>query len=388
MKITAVETFLVPPRWVFVRIGTDEGISGWGEPGGEALPQTVAVAVQELGGYLTGRNPLEIERHWQVMTKGAFYRGGPILSSAVAGIDQALWDIAGKAHNVPVYELVGGPVRDRMRVYAWIGGDRTGDYSPDDVAQEARDRIAEGFTALKMNASSQVQPIDTPAQADAVVARLAAVREAIGDNRDIAVDFHGRISAPMARRLLPMMEPYQPMFAEEPCLPEHPELLADIARITSIPIATGERMFSRWDYKQILASGVAVIQPDPSHAGGISETLRIAAMGDAYGLLIAPHSAIGPIGLAASLQVDFAAPNALIQEQGVGYTEPGRTAQDLLDYLLDRSVFSYRDGFAERPSGPGLGLEIDEAAVARAARDGHAWRPPTWTLPDGSRAEW
>jgi galactonate dehydratase len=388
VKITRVETFLVPPRWVFTRVDTDEGVTGWGEPGGEALPRTVASAVRDLAGYLVGQNPLEIERHWQVMTKSAFYRGGPILSSAVAGIDQALWDIAGKVRGVPVHELIGGPVRDRMRVYAWIGADRTGDYTPDEIAQEARDQVARGFTALKMNASSQVQPIGTPAQADGIVARLAAVREAIGPDRDIAVDFHGRISAAMAGRLLPMLEPYQPMFVEEPCLPEFPEALTELARLTSIPIATGERLYSRWDYKHILGRGVAVIQPDPSHAGGISETCRIASMADAYGVLLAPHSAIGPIALAASLQVDFAAPNAIIQEQGVGYTEPGRGAPDMLDYLLDRSVFSYQDGYAARPLGPGLGLDVDEAAVIRAAGGGHAWHPPPWSYPDGSRAEW
>jgi galactonate dehydratase len=388
MRITGVETFLVPPRWVFARVDTDEGVTGWGEPGGEARPRAVVAAVRDLSDYLVGRNPLEVERHWQVMTKSAFYRGGPILSSAVAGIDQALWDISGKARGVPVHELIGGPVRDRMRVYAWIGGDRTGDYAPADIAREARDRVGEGFTALKMNASSQMQPIDTPAQAEAVVARLAAVREAIGSERDIAMDFHGRISAAMAKRLLPMLEPYQPMFVEEPCLPEFPEALAGLARHTCIPIATGERLFSRWDFKHVIGSGVAVIQPDPSHAGGISETCRIAAMADAYGILLAPHSAIGPIALAASLQVDFVAPNAIIQEQGAGYTEPGRTGGDMLDYLLDRSVFSYQDGFAARPTGPGLGLEIDEAEVARAAHSGHEWNPPPWAYPDGSRAEW
>ena len=228
MKITAVDTFLVRPRWTFLRIQTDEGITGWGEPGGEARGPAVLAAVQDMAHYLIGQNPLLIERHWQLLTKAAFYRGGAILSSAVAGIDQALWDIAGKTHGVPVHELLGGPVRDRMRVYAWIGGDRTGDYTLDEIAQEARDRIADGFTALKMNASSELSAIDTPAKADGVAERLAAVRSAIGRDCDIAVDCHGRVSRAMAKRLLPMLEPYQPLFVEEAVLPEYPEAFKEL----------------------------------------------------------------------------------------------------------------------------------------------------------------
>jgi galactonate dehydratase len=343
-----------------------------------------------MADYLVGQDPLVIERHWQMLTKGAFYRGGAILSSAVAGIDQALWDIAGKVRGAAVHELLGGPVRDRMRVYAWIGGDRTGDYSPEAIAAEAREQVAHGFTALKMNASSEMVPIDTPAKADAVVVRLEAVREAIGRDRDIAIDFHGRISRAMSRRLLPMLEPYQPLFVEEPCVPEYPEAFKELAELTTVPIATGERLFSRWDYKHIIQSGIAVVQPDPSHAGGISETRRIAAMAETYDVLLAPHSAIGPIALASALQLDFASPNALIQEQGVGYSEPDfdNAGSDILDYLVDRSVFDYKDGFVSRPRNPGLGIEIDEAAVVRAARGGHAWRPPMWTHRDGSLAEW
>jgi len=390
VKITNVETYLIRPRWLFVRIDTDEGITGWGEPGGEALASTVASAVLELSQLLIGQDPLTIRRHWQVMTKSTFYRGGVMLSSAIAGLDQALWDIAGKAHGVPVHELLGGPVRHRMRIYAWIGGDRTGGYSPEAIAAEAREQIAKGYTALKMNASSEMTSIDTPEKADAVVERLAAVREAIGRSNDIAIDFHGRISRPMARRLLPMLEPYQPMFVEEPCPPEFPEAIAELAALSGVPIATGERLFSRTDFKALLGSGLAVVQPDPSHAGGITETLRIAEMAEAYDIALAPHSAIGPIALAACLQVDFTATNALIQEQGVGYTEPGldNAGSDILDYLVDRSVFEHVNGYLQRPTGPGLGLEIDEAAVVAAARIGHAWRPSHWNHPDGSLAEW
>jgi galactonate dehydratase len=389
MKITAVDTFLVRPRWTFVRVRTDEGITGWGEPGGEARGPAVLAAVQDMGHYLVGQNPLLIERHWQLMTKAAFYRGGAILSSAVAGLDQALWDIAGKVHGVPVHELLGGPTRDRMRVYAWIGGDRTGDYSLDDIAQEARDAIAQGFTALKMNASSELSFIDTPAKADGVAERLAAVRSAIGRDCDIAVDCHGRVSRAMAKRLLPMLEPYQPLFVEEAVLPEYPEAFKELAQVSSVPLATGERIFSRWEYKLLVDSGLAVWQPDPSHAGGISETRRIASMAETYDIAIAPHSAIGPLALAASLQIDFAIPNALIQEQGVGYKQPGldNSGADILDYLVDTSVFDYSDGFAARPTGPGLGIEIDEAALVRNAYAGEGWMPNWSAHADGSPAE-
>lgn len=390
MKITRIQPFLVSPRWVFLRIDTDEGVTGWGEPGGEARPRTVMASVKDMAGYLLGQDPLAIERHWQILTRGAFYRGGAIISSAVAGIDQALWDIAGKVRGAPVHELLGGPVRDRMRVYAWIGGDRTGDYTPETIAAEAREQVQKGFTALKMNACSQMAPIDTPAKADEVIERVEAVRHAIGQERDIAVDFHGRVSRAMSRRLLPMLEPYQLMFVEEPSLPEYPEAIREFAQLTSVPIATGERLFSRWDYKHIIQSGIAVVQPDPSHAGGISETRRIAAMAETYDVLVAPHSAIGPIGLAASLQVDFAAPNAFIQEQGVGYSDPGvdNTGSDILDYLADRSVFDYEDGFVARPTKPGLGIEVDADAVERAGHRGHSWTPPPWRHTDGSFAEW
>jgi galactonate dehydratase len=380
----------VRPRWTFVRIRTDEGITGWGEPGGEARGPAVLAAVEDMGHSLLGQNPLHIEHHWHMLTKSAFYRGGAILSSAVSGLDQALWDIAGKLHGVPVHELLGGPTRERVRVYAWIGGDRTGDYAPEALAQEARDRIAEGFTALKMNASSELSAIDTPAKADGVAERLAAVRSAIGRECDIAVDCHGRVSRAMAKRLLPMLEPYQPLFVEEAVLPEYPEAFKELAQVSSVPLATGERMFSRWDYKHIVDSGLAVWQPDPSHAGGISETRRIAAMAETYDISIAPHSAIGPLCLAAALQIDFAIPNALIQEQGVGYVQEGldNAGADILDYLVDTSVFRQVDGYFARPTAPGLGIEIDEEALVRNAyAEPEGWMPNWSTHADGSPAE-
>ncbi|MGW4244117.1 galactonate dehydratase [Nocardia sp. NPDC004722] len=381
MKITALTTYLVAPRWCFLRIDTDAGISGWGEPVIEGRAHTVAAAVEELSDYLIGEDPMRIEAHWQTLTKGGFYRGGPILSSAVAGIDQALWDITGKALGVPVWQLLGGAVRDRVRVYSWIGGDR-----PDDVAQAALERKAQGFTAIKMNASAEMEAIDTPRATLGIVERVAAVREAVGDEFDIAVDFHGRLSVAMARRVLPLLEPYLPMFVEEPLVPEVSDRIGEITRATSIPIATGERLYSRWDFLPVLERGVAVVQPDLSHAGGISEVRRIAALAEARDIALAPHCPLGPIALAASLQVGFATPNLLIQEQSLGIHY--NTSSDLLDYLLDPAVFAYRDGHVGLPTAPGLGIDIDADAVARAAETGHRWRNPVWQRKDGSFAEW
>lgn len=381
MKITGIETFLVPPRWLFLRVQTDEGAVGWGEPVIEGRADTVRAAVNEMADYLIGADPLHIERHWQRLTKGGFYRGGPILSSAVAGIDQALWDIAGKVRCVPVHELLGGPVRDRVRVYAWIGGD-----SPESLLEQAKVQVDAGFTALKMNGSARLATIDTPAMTSEVVERVATVREVIGPHIDIVVDFHGRMSMAMSRRLLPLLEPLLPLFVEEPVLPEFSRDLRQLVDCTSVPIGTGERLYSRWDFRDVLATGVAVVQPDLSHAGGISETRRIAAMAEAWDVSLAPHCPLGPIALAASLQVAFATPNFLIQEQSIGihYGE----ASDLFKYVVDPAPFEFRDGMAQRPLAPGLGIEIDETAVRQAGKIGHRWRNPEWSHADGSFAEW
>lgn len=381
MKIARIETFQVPPRWLMLRIETDDGLVGWGEPVVEGRAGTVEAAIDEMSDYLLGKDPLRIEDHWQVLTKGGFYRGGPVFSSAIAGIDQALWDIAGKARGIPVYDLLGGPVRESVRVYGWIGGDR-----PEDIAGQAKRQLDAGLTAVKMNGSAELLPIDTPAQVHGVVARVEAVREVLGDTNDIAIDFHGRFSPAMARRVLPLLEPYLPMFVEEPTVPE---LSGDIARVvesTSIPIALGERLYSRWDFREVLGLGIAVAQPDLSHAGGISEVRRIAAMAEAYGVSLAPHCPLGPIALAASLQVDFASPNFLIQEQSIGihYNQ----GSDLLDYVVDTSVFGFVDGSILRPTGPGLGIEVDEAVVRQISQQAHRWRAPLWRHKDGSLAEW
>ena len=381
MKIIALDTYIIEPRWLFLAIRTDEGITGWGEPIVEGKAGTVAAAVQELSGYLIGKDPGPVEDHWQVLTKGGFYRGGPVLSSAVAGIDQALWDIKGKALGLPVHELLGGPVRRSMRVYSWIGGD-----DPSGLAEHALQRREQGFSAIKMNGAGRMRALESPAEITAVVDRVAAVREAVGDDFDIAVDFHGRFTPAVSRVACQALEPLRPLFVEEPLVPE---LTADISKITestTIPIATGERLFSRWDFRDVLGAGIAVAQPDLSHAGGISEVRRIAAAAETYGVALAPHCPLGPIAFAASLQVDFASPNALIQETSLGIHY--NAGSDLLDYLVDPSVFSFADSHVARPTAPGLGIEVDENAVRRAAEKGHDWHNPLWRHADGSLAEW
>lgn len=382
MKITSLELFRVPPRWLFLKIQTDEGIEGWGEPIVEGQASTVEAAVNELETYLLGRDPEHIEDIWQSLYRSRFYRGGPVNMSAIAGVDQALWDIKGKRYGVPVYQLLGGAVREHIRVYAWIGGDR-----PSEVVAAARERAIEGYTAIKMNASEEMHYIENHARIDACVKRIASVREAMGNEFGIAVDFHGRLHKAMAKVLIRELEPFHLLFIEEPVLPENNDALREIASLSATPIATGERMYSRWDFKTLLESHCAdIIQPDPSHAGGITETRKIAAMAEAYDVAVALHCPLGPIALAACLQLDAMIPNAFIQEQSLGihYNQ----GNDLLDYLNDPLIFQYQNGMVPLPSKPGLGIEINEDVVREAAKRGHDWHNPVWRNHDGTIAEW
>ncbi|MFZ4452857.1 galactonate dehydratase [Salibacterium aidingense] len=382
MKITGYELFQVPPRWLFLKIETDEGLIGWGEPVIEGRAHTVKAAVEELMEYIDGRDPLRIEDHWNMLYRSGFYRGGPILMSALAGIDQALWDIKGKYYNAPIYDLLGGACRDSIRVYSWIGGDR-----PADVGEAAKNAADTGFTAIKMNGTEELQYIDSYEKIDAVAERVAAVREAVGKGVGIGVDFHGRVHKPMAKVLAKELEPHRPMFLEEPVVPENNEALRDIANHTHIPIATGERMFSRWDFKPLLEDGYAdIIQPDLSHSGGITETKKIASMAEAYDVAVAPHCPLGPIALAACLHVDATSHNAFIQEQSLGIHY--NKENDLLDYIKDRHVFDYENGHVRIPQGAGLGIEINEDYVRERAAEGHNWKNPVWRHADGSIAEW
>lgn len=382
MKITALELFTVPPRWLFLKVSTDDGYTGWGEPIVEGQAGTVRGAVEDMSDYLLGRDPLQIEDIWQTLFRARFYRGGPVMMSAIAGVNQALWDIKGKFHGVPIYELLGGKVRDRVQVYAGISG-----VSPEEVAEQAQARKEEGLNAVKMGAVETVHYMDTFQHIDEAVARVAAVRTQVGNDFSIAVDFHGKVHKPMAKMLIRELESYHLMFVEEPILPMHNESLLDLKRSTSIPIATGERMYSRWDFKTILTEGsVDIIQPDVSHAGGISEVLRIAAMAEAYDVALAPHCPLGPIALASCIQVDAVAYNALIQEQSLGIHY--NTSADLLDYLADPAVFRYEDGYVNLPTAPGLGIELDEEKIRAASDHGLRWRNPSTRRKDGSVGEW
>jgi galactonate dehydratase len=380
MKITAIDTFAVAPRWLFVRVRTDEGAEGWGEGSLEGYAEAVHGAMEALKDRFLGFDPFRIEDIWQIGYRGGFYRGGPAMMSAISGLDQALWDLKGKALGVPVWQLIGGQVRDKVEVYGWIGGDR-----PHEAAAGARNRLEQGFRKVKMNATEDLGWLDSPKALDATLERVAAVRD-IG--MDVGLDFHGRVHRPMAKQLARELEPLKPLFIEEPLLSENIEGLQVLAGMTSIPIALGERLYDRWDFKPVLEARCAdILQPDLSHAGGISEVRRIAAMAEAYDVAVAPHCPLGPLALASCLQLAACSPNIVLQEMswGIHYNTGGF---DLDTYLADTSVFAVKDGMVPVPTGPGLGVPLDIDKVMEAAKEGHRWRNPIWRRPDGSFAEW
>jgi L-alanine-DL-glutamate epimerase and related enzymes of enolase superfamily len=367
LKITKLETFLVKPRWLFLKIHTNAGITGLGEPVTEGRALTCATAIKEIEPYLVGKDPRQVAHHWQAIYRHAFYRGGPILTSALSGIDQALWDIKGKALGVPVYELLGGPTRTRVRVYAHA---RTPD--------QMKAAIKEGFTAFKTGPAKRrpARYVETPAEVQYAVEKFAELRQTVGNNVDLAVDFHGAISPAHAKMLIKGLEPYNPMFIEEPCQAQNHDIMAEIARSTHLPIATGERVFTKWGFREVLEKKAAtILQPDLCHAGGITECRLIAGMAEAYYASIAPHNPLGPISLAAGVQLAASIPNFLIQEQvslGEGYL---------------KKPFRVRDGYLELPTEPGLGIELDENAMAD--KIGHDWRnPETYDADDGSVVDW
>ncbi len=367
LKITKLETFLVKPRWLFLKIHTNAGITGLGEPITEGRALTCAEAVKEVEPYLVGKDPRPVAKHWQAIYRHAFYRGGPILTSALSGIDQALWDIKGKALGVPVYELLGGPTRDRVRVYAHAG-------RPDQM----KALKAKGFTAFKTGVAKKrpARYIETQAEIEYAAQTFAGLRQAMGKDIDIAIDFHGAISPATAKLLIKAYEPYQPMFIEEPCQAQNHDVMAEIARGTFLPIATGERVFTKWGFREVLEKKAAtVLQPDMCHAGGITEVRLIAGMAEAYYADIAPHNPLGPISLAAGVQMSASIPNFLCQEQvslGEGYI---------------KEPFRVRDGFLELPKGPGLGIELDENAMAD--KIGHNWRnQESYDAEDNSVVDW
>jgi galactonate dehydratase len=378
MKIARIETFFVPPRWLFVRVEADNGAFGWGEASLEGHAEAVNGAFEPLRDRFLGADPRRIEDIWQVAYRGGFYRGGPVLMSALSGLDQALWDLKGRHYNIPAYEMLGGKVRERIRAYAWIGGDR-----PDDIASAAKVRKDQGFSAVKMNATAEIDYLVAPKLQD-VVERVEAAQAA---GMDVGLDFHGRVHRPMAKQLAKLLEPMGLLFIEEPVLSENAEALRQIAGLVSTPIALGERLYSRWDFKPFLQSGsVDIIQPDLSHAGGLTECRKIAAMAEAYDVAVAPHCPLGPLALAACLQLAACTPNVIIQEMSLGihYNQ----GHDLLSFSKDEAVLTPVDGHLLIPSGPGLGVEIDEDKVRDTHKEGHRWRNPVWRHADGSFAEW
>ncbi len=381
LKISDIKVYKVKPRWIFVKVLTDEGIAGWGEMISGTKTETVVAGANEMGKKLIGRNPFEIERLWQEIHR-SFFRGGPINGTIISGLEMALWDIKGKALNLPVYELLGGAARDRIRVYSWIGGDR-----PSDVAEQAQERVDKGFTAIKMNATSELHYIDSYNKVQAVVDRVASIRDQVGDQLEIGIDFHGRVHRPMAKVLAHALEPYHPMFLEEVVLPENWESFDDIAREVSVPLATGERLYTRWDFKNLFRQGaVDIVQPDVALCGGILETRKIAAMAEAFDMGVAPHAPYGPVSLAATLQVDACTPNVFIQEQSLGihYNQ----GFDLLDFVKNKEIFQYKDSYVQLPKGPGLGIDMDEDKIKEVAQEGLVWSNPAWKNYDGTIAEW
>ncbi|MBQ9951025.1 MAG: galactonate dehydratase [Clostridia bacterium] len=382
MKITAVNTYFVRPRWGFVEILTDGGFTGWGEAVLEGHAAAVLACVQEMKDYLIGQDPSRIEDIWSTIYRAGFYRGGGVLMSAISGIDQALWDIKGKVFGAPVYQLMGGACRDKVKVYSWIGGDR-----PADVGAAAKEKKDEGFTAIKMNATEELQMIDSYDKIDAVLERVAAIRESCGKYFGIAIDFHGRVHKPMAKVLAKKLEQFDPMFIEEPVLCENMEVFKEIAAACNIPIATGERLFTKYDFKRLLeCGGVDIIQPDLSHAGGITEVKKIAGMAEAYDVALAPHCPLGPIALAACLNVDATSYNAVIQEQSIGIHY--NVGKSVLDYVKNQEDFAFVDGYAFLPKKPGLGVDVNVELVIEENKNPHNWKNPVWRHEDGSVAEW
>jgi len=379
MKIGRIETFHVAPRWLFVRIESDDGAVGWGEASLEGYAEAVDGAFEALRDRFIGHDPFQIEEIWQVGYRGGFYRGGPVLMSALAGLEQALWDLKGRALGLPAWQMLGGRVRDKIRAYAWIGGDR-----PSEIAAAAKARREQGFSAVKMNATSELDWIGTPKLFDEVIDRVKAAQDA---GLDVGLDFHGRVHRPMAKQLAKALEPLGLLFIEEPILSENPEGLAQIAQLISTPIALGERLYSRWDFRPFFEAGaVDIIQPDLSHAGGLLECRKIAAMAEAYDVAVAPHCPLGPIALASCLQLAACTPNVAIQEMSVGIHY--NVGADLLSYCSDKTALTPVDGYLPIPDGPGLGISVDEDVVRESDKDRHRWRNPVWRLADGSFAEW
>jgi galactonate dehydratase len=372
VSIRSLDLFYVGPRWQFLRITTDAGVEGWSEAVLEGNLHSVRGAVDSMADYLIGKDPRAVAHHWRRIYSGNFYRGGPILTSAISAVDIALWDIKGKLLGVPAYELLGGPVRTAVPVYCHING-----ANADELIADAQTAIDTGFRLMKTSITGPAPRLPTREYVDAEVERFYRLREAVGPSYEFGIDFHGRATPALSMTLLRELEGAHPWFVEEPCLPENTAAMRDIKASTTVPIATGERLFTRWGFREAIEARIAdVYQPDVCHAGGISELPKIAAMADAHYAQIAPHNPLGPVALAASLQVDCVCENVLAQE----------LIRDLGSDLLEEP-FKLADGMIPAPEGPGLGINVNLEAVIEREGDGR-WRTPGLTYPDGSVAEW
>ena len=387
MKIKAIKTIFADGGqriYVFVKVETDQpGLIGWGEASLEGKPRAVAACVADMEPMIVDEDPRRVEYLWQILYRGAFWRQGVIGMSAVSGIDQALWDIKGKEIGKPVYELLGGPVRDKVRVYTHYGGE-----THDDAVKSALSKVGKGWTAIKTTPMPPTNVLEGPKAVRQSTDKLQAVREAVGEGIDILLDFHGRVSPQMAIQYAKAFEPYHPLFIEEPVPSEVPDAMAQVKRATSIPVATGERLFTRWGFRRILETEAAsLLQPDCCHAGGISEVRKIGAMAEAYYAGLAPHNPYGPVSTAACVQVDFAAPNFVIQE----VVDPDDIPEAM---TFVKEPLRIQDGHFLPPDKPGIGVEVDEVACAKhqpdfsveAVRQKLAWFREYH--PDGGVADW
>ena len=361
LTVTKIETFVLTNTWVFVKVSTDAGIVGWGEMLKDDA-KACAAGAMEVGDYLIGQDPRRVVHHWQAIHRGAFYRGGPIKTAIQSGIDMALWDIKGKALGVPVYELLGGPTRDKIRVYGRIS-EETG--------------VNAMKTQLRFDGRGPVKYVEGKAFVDGCVEYFRSLRDRYGDSVDIGVEFHGASQPQTSLLLMKALEPYQPFFYEEPVQCLNVDMMAELASQTHIPIATGERIYTKWGFKEILEKRAAtILQPDACYAGGITELKIIAGMAEAYYTPIAPHNPQGPVALAASFQIAAAIPNFLIQERG-------DTEHELLATPFPPVIGGYR----ALPTGPGLGIEIDENKLADQVGEPRPYLP-RFDPDDGSVVDW
>ena len=384
MRITGISTRVVDAGdrdWVFVRVDTDEpGLAGWGEASLGWQTHAVLGALRDLEPLIIDRDPRPVERHWQTMTRGPYFKGGIAMMSAVSAIDQALWDIKAKDLGVPLFELLGGPVRDRVRTYVNLGSELGGDARAPQAWRDAAVAAREaGFDAMKAYPAGPARPLEGTAWLRQTETLVAAVREGAGDDADVMVDLHGRTTPAMGIQVGRALEPLRPWFLEEPCQPGNVDAMVEIARALPIPIATGERLVTRNEFREHLDErACAVIQPNACYCGGVSEVRRIAAMAEAALVSVAPHNPNGPIGTMVSVHLALAMPNFLILEQVRGDV-PWR--REIVDEPLETE-----GGSVAPPTRPGIGVELIEEVAA--AHPGRSPAPHLVFAPDASLLDW